>query len=704
LIQKIRAEAIRQGVDPALALAVVQSESGFRPSVRGDDGNSQGLFQLRPAAAIDAGIDPAKRLDPDTNIYGGIRYLKMQLDKEHGNERRALTRYNTGTPTYRGIGTPGYAEHVLQQKAGFARYEPATPQPGGLTRASRGLSPARAEAAPVSPARQTGATPQGTSAFNELFGQAPGLGPAAPAPAAQAPAAPAPAAQAPAAQAPAAPATPHQSTMSPPSGAAPLPRSPALAAEQAQAQQQPWWQRAATAFGAASPEIATYASDLPQIEQAKTEMSPAERAELQRREGATQGGELSNVGEIVGQVGGSLLLPGLGTAVGGTVGSVAGMTADTVLREGRLPNWKEVATEAAWSAVPEVAESTVRGVARMIGRGTRGGQLIRFDEAARRARDQLPQVFQAQTRQQVGAEFDAVRASGLQLDVQPVRQELQRLTPGNYDQVLEEIRGLDNRHGTGTTYQQIVDSLRQPGQAVRGVQIGTLQDLRSALRQRIERLPTHGARQQLQDVQDAVDAAIDAGIARGSVATGMTVQQLQEARRQWGRVRAAEDLGVLVERSIRGTGDLSMGTLNLRQMADYLRRNEGDLAQRINRALDHTPGARAAFQREMDDIAQLYRTVELPMSDVMGIWRMPGFAALRQIISNTLISPRGREMFRNAIVNGRGNLSLNNMAIAANMARRETGLALPDLPGLEQEEGKLKEGRQIEVAPGRLSR
>jgi hypothetical protein len=439
-----------------------------------------------------------------------------------------------------------------------------------------------------------------------------------------------------------------------------------------------------------------------QIEQARTEMSPEEQAELRRHEGNY--GSLADVGEMTGQAIGSALLPGVGTAVGGTVGAVTGMTAETLAREGRLPTWKEVGREAVWSAVPEVAESTLRGVARMVGRGTRGGQLIRFDEAARRARDQLPAVFQAQTRQQVGAEFDAVRASGVQLDVQPLRQELQRLNPGNYDQVLEEVRGLDNRHGTGTTYQQIVASLRQPGQGLRGVQIGTLQDLRSALRQRIERLPTHGARQQLQDVQDAVDAAIDAGIARGRVATGMTVQQLQEARRQWGRVRAAEDLGVLVERSIRGTGDLSMGTLNLRQMADYLRRNEGDLAQRINRALDHTPGARAAFQREMDDIAQLYRTVELPMADVMGIWRMPGFAAIRQIISNTLISPRGREMFRNAIIHGRGNLSFNNMAGAANIARRETGMELPDLPGLEQDEGALKEGRKIEVEPGRVSR
>jgi hypothetical protein len=475
------------------------------------------------------------------------------------------------------------------------------------------------------------------------------------------------------------------------------PRSPALAQEQAAAAQQPWWQRAATAVGAASPEIVTYAPDLPQIEQAKAEMSPAERAELQRMEGTSQGGGLSDVGEIVGQVGGSLLLPGLGTAIGGTIGSVAGMTADTALREGRLPTWKEVATEAAWSAVPEVAESTLRGAARRIGRGTEGGRRLRFDEAARRAR-QMPGVFEAQTRQQVGQQFDAVRASGLQLDITPMRQEIQVLGQGKYEDLLGEVQRLDRLHKTGGRYQQIVDNLRNPGGVgqIQAVSVGDLQDLRSRLRVRSEELTSHEARQLVENFQGAVDDAIDAGIARGSVPTGMTVANLQEARREWSRVRAHEDLSVLVERVADTTEDMSMSSFRVKQLANALRRNEGPLARRINHSLDHIPGARAEFTRQMDDLSTLYQTVELPMAEVFGLWRYPGFAMIRSGISQVLLSRQGREVFREAIIEGRGRLSLNGFAAAVNAARRESGQAPLVLPGREEQE---RSGASVPTTP-----
>jgi Transglycosylase SLT domain len=167
----IEVEAQLQGVDPRLALAVAQQESSLRPDNPGDSGASRGVFHLQRQAAIDAGIDPAKRDDPAIGIFGGVRYLKQKLDQSGGHIPTALSRYNRGTPDYRGIGDPDYIYHVMRhypgghplgqapadQEAyrarlnktfgtGTASEEPRQ-VPGIMARVSRAIGPASAEAA-----------------------------------------------------------------------------------------------------------------------------------------------------------------------------------------------------------------------------------------------------------------------------------------------------------------------------------------------------------------------------------------------------------------------------------------------------------------------------------------------------------------------------------------------------------------------------
>jgi hypothetical protein len=171
----IEVEAKLQDVDPRLAVAVAMQESGLRPDTLGDRGKSRGVFHLQERAAIDAGIDPKQRDDPAIGIFGGVRYLKQQLDKSGGHIPSALSRYNRGTPEYRGIGDPDYVYHVMRhypdhplgqaptdQEAYRARLNktfgsgtaPEEPrqQPGLMARVSQAIGPARADAAtpPVS--------------------------------------------------------------------------------------------------------------------------------------------------------------------------------------------------------------------------------------------------------------------------------------------------------------------------------------------------------------------------------------------------------------------------------------------------------------------------------------------------------------------------------------------------------------------------
>jgi soluble lytic murein transglycosylase-like protein len=163
IVQQIRQEAQRRGVDPDLAVAVATQESSLTPNAVGDNGNSLGVFQLQRAAALDAGIDPDRRGEVAANIRGGVGYLKLQLDREGGNVARALSRYNRGTPTYLGRGDPRYVENVLQYYRPGARTtpQPAAPREWGQ---ELGLQPGAGDGAAGAPA----ATPRAWGP--ELFG------------------------------------------------------------------------------------------------------------------------------------------------------------------------------------------------------------------------------------------------------------------------------------------------------------------------------------------------------------------------------------------------------------------------------------------------------------------------------------------------------------------------------------------------------
>jgi soluble lytic murein transglycosylase-like protein len=95
------------GISPALLDALVWQESRWHVDARSPAG-AIGLAQLMPGTARDLGVDPN---DPNTNLLGGARYLRQQLDRFDGDIERALAAYNAGPArVLRAAGIPRIAE------------------------------------------------------------------------------------------------------------------------------------------------------------------------------------------------------------------------------------------------------------------------------------------------------------------------------------------------------------------------------------------------------------------------------------------------------------------------------------------------------------------------------------------------------------------------------------------------------------------
>ena len=90
----IRLASDRHSIDADLVRAVIKAESDFNSNARSRKG-AMGLMQLMPDTARLHNVLNA--FDPVDNIEGGVRHLRMLLERYQGDLRLSLAAYNAGS-------------------------------------------------------------------------------------------------------------------------------------------------------------------------------------------------------------------------------------------------------------------------------------------------------------------------------------------------------------------------------------------------------------------------------------------------------------------------------------------------------------------------------------------------------------------------------------------------------------------------------
>jgi soluble lytic murein transglycosylase-like protein len=94
------------GVDPMLVSALIQVESGYRPTAKSNKG-AMGLMQLMPATARQYKV--RNPYDPKANIAAGVQHLKALIDR--WGVEWGLAAYNAGEGAVKKFnGVPPYRE------------------------------------------------------------------------------------------------------------------------------------------------------------------------------------------------------------------------------------------------------------------------------------------------------------------------------------------------------------------------------------------------------------------------------------------------------------------------------------------------------------------------------------------------------------------------------------------------------------------
>lgn len=133
LLEYAKTKAAELGIDPALAMATMQVESGFNPNATSPVG-AGGMGQFMPGTAAQYGYKPEERYDPYKSIDMTTKHLADLWGQNEGNPFNTAAAYNAGqgnVDKYGGVPpfkeTQGYVPKVMEN---FKNYQNQFKQEG----------------------------------------------------------------------------------------------------------------------------------------------------------------------------------------------------------------------------------------------------------------------------------------------------------------------------------------------------------------------------------------------------------------------------------------------------------------------------------------------------------------------------------------------------------------------------------------------
>jgi hypothetical protein len=185
-------------------------------------------------------------------------------------------------------------------------------------------------------------------------------------------------------------------------------------------------------------------------------------------------------------------------------------------------------------------------------------------------------------------------------------------------------------------------------------------------------------------LREHVDDAIGSGAAVGRVPEAGMGELLQQAQREYRRLRAGDELQALVTKHTSFSPNRRYQDLNLASLSKEL---EGTTRAGRNMQRELGPAESARLTAELDELAELYPSVRISgqvggTMSAGSLLTATGLAAsgrpeaaaaalLPGMISAFVSSPDAMRIFRQAVINGRGEISPNTLALIASAARRE---------------------------------
>jgi len=119
----IERAAKEQNLDASFVSALIRAESNYEPRAISRKG-ARGLMQLMPATAKRLSV--RKPFDPESNVRGGVRYLRELVDRFGDRPELILAAYNAGEQAVEAYGgVPPYRETLAYVSRIMSWWRPA---------------------------------------------------------------------------------------------------------------------------------------------------------------------------------------------------------------------------------------------------------------------------------------------------------------------------------------------------------------------------------------------------------------------------------------------------------------------------------------------------------------------------------------------------------------------------------------------------